>query len=84
VTQELGISKNPKYLMVTGHVNFPRGVGAARPALSAVYVLDTNSGNMVAYTVPWRREIAFSGRQQTGTLESLDTLRVRNVLIRDQ
>jgi hypothetical protein len=70
--------------MVTGHVNFPRGVGAARPALSAVYVLDANTGNMVAYTVPWRREVAFSGRQQLGKLEFLDALRVRNVLIRDQ
>jgi hypothetical protein len=82
--RDLGVTKNPGFLMVTGQVNFQRGGGMAQPALSAVYVLDTNSGKMIAYGIPWRRELVATGRPQIDTLVPIDFLQVRNVSIRDQ
>ncbi len=48
-----------KYLMVTGHANFPGG--AAGPASTVVYVLDTVSGGFVCYGVPFNRSAMNSG-----------------------
>lgn len=48
--------KNPKFLMVTGLISVRRGAGGARPAASAVYVAETNSGIVTAYGIPWARE----------------------------
>lgn len=74
VIKDLGLdpSKQPAYLMVTGQATFPRGGGAAQPAMSAVYVLDTSSGRFAAYSLPWRRDMASTGRPQIGMLTLLD------------
>lgn len=74
VIADLGMenSKRPEYIMVTGMINFQRGVGAARPSQSAVYVVDGNTGNYVAYAVPWIREANQVGRPQMGGLVRLD------------
>jgi hypothetical protein len=84
VAQDLGIAKNGKYLMVTGLVNFVRGANLYRPSLSVVYVLETNTGNMVAYGIPWQREAAATVRPQIGTLIPIDAMKVRTISIRDQ
>lgn len=74
VIRDLGLdpSKQPAYLMVTGQATFSRGGGAAQPAMSAVYVLDTSSGRFAAYSLPWRRDMASTGRPQIGMLTLLD------------
>ena len=85
VIQDLGIdqSKRPKYLMSTGQIQFPRGGNIARPASSVVYVLDTTTGNYAAYGLPWRRELAKSGRSQSGQLALLDSGKARTAAIRE-
>lgn len=75
--------KRPEFLLATGRANFPRGQGAARPAFSAVYVIETNSGNFAAYGVPWRRGASTLGKPQLGELVLLDAGRARSAAIRD-
>ena len=58
--------------MTTGAINFPRGATAARPGNSIVYVLETTTGNYAAYGIPWRRELAATGRPQAAALQLLD------------
>jgi hypothetical protein len=82
VTRELGVAKNPSYLMVTGEMSFPRGGGMMRPALSVVYVVDSSTGNMVAYGIPWHRNVgSVVGQPQIGPLVPLDAIRVRNIAV---
>ena len=83
VVNDLGVGQNPKYLMVTGRISLPRGAAPARLAESVVYVLDSNSGNFVAYTLPWRRELASVGSPQSGRLVVLDVGRARETPIRE-
>jgi hypothetical protein len=70
VVKDLGMEKGkkPRYLLVTGRANFPHGGGAVRPAFSAVYVIDDNTGKWAAYVVPWDRPKVVKGTPQTGTL----------------
>ena len=74
VMNDLGVdnTKRPEYLMVTGLVNFPRGITPARPARSAIYVVDGNTGLYVAYGVPWVQQANQVGRPQMGGLIRLD------------
>ena len=81
VIKDLGAGQNPKYLMVTGRISLPRGASPARVAESAVYVLDSNTGNFVVYTLPWRREMASVGAPQAGQLVVLDYGRARESVV---
>lgn len=52
VLQDMQIQgKKPKFLLVTGYMNFRTG-GTSRPAQSVVYVVDANTGRYAAYGVP--------------------------------
>ena len=84
VIRDLGLDKDktPRYLMVTGRVDFPRGAGTARAAQSVVYVIDGNSGKFAAYGIPWRKELASQGRPQAGALLLLDGGDARMAAIR--
>jgi hypothetical protein len=55
VVNDLGVTKNPKYLMVTGAANFRYGGGNYKPADCVVYIADQNTGRYVAYMLPWNR-----------------------------
>ncbi len=85
VMKDLGMdpAKQPSYLMTTGLAQFARGGGAARLAFSVVYVLDTTTGNFAAYTLPWRRDMANTGRIQTGALVLLDVGQGPTAVIRE-
>lgn len=79
VTKEFGAAKNPEYQLVTGLVNFRRSVTpSVRRAMSVVYVLNSATGQMVAYGIPWHREAATTGRKQIGTLQTIDGMLVRD------
>ena len=86
VRADLGVgqSKKPKFLMVTGLASFNRGAGAIRPGLSAIYVIDANTGKFAAYGVPWSRQLANTVRPQAGALRLLDVGQIgREGLIRE-
>jgi hypothetical protein len=66
VQAQLGMSKNPEYLLVTGLAEPPSAGTNVRPAASVVYVVDTKSGFFAAYTIPWNRSLESSAAMQGG------------------
>lgn len=76
-------TKNPKYLMVTGVADFPRGRGSAQVAKSILYVTEASSGWVAAYSIPWNAAAQAAGRPQTGEFVPLDKRQFRTLLIRD-
>ena len=85
VVHDLGvdISKNPKYLMVTGNSVFRRGGGQVQPGNAVVYVAELTSGKVAAYAVPWSQAYATAGRQIHAPLILLDVYPMRVSLARE-
>jgi hypothetical protein len=83
VVQTLGVEpgKKPKYLMVTGIANLPRGIGPNRLGQSVVYVVDSNTGNFAVWGIPWNGRAASLGVGQINTMVWLDSGKARNVVI---
>lgn len=82
VIQALGVEpgKKPKYLMVTGVANFPRGIGG-RLGQCAVYVVDSNTGNFGVWGVPYNRNAAATGTLQMAPLYFINAGKARNVAL---
>ncbi len=77
-------SKNPKYLMVTGSADFPRGRGQSQVARSILYIAEANSGWVAAYSIPWNQAAQAAGRSQAGEFVPLDKRKFRTMMIRDK
>jgi hypothetical protein len=60
VTPQLGQSKNPEYLLVSGQTAAARLGGNVKLAQSLIYVVDTRSGYFAAYTAPWNSSLESS------------------------
>ncbi len=79
---QIGATKNPKFMMVTGTVAGMRR--SSQPiASSLVYVVDSTSGRFAVYAVPWRRDLFSSGRAQQGELVLVQAGSVRTAAIRE-
>lgn len=86
VTADLGAEagKAPQYLLVTGMLTTrATGAGAARPGNCVAYVVDSRSGNVGVYGVPWNRSIVATGRAQGGALVRVAVGKVRNLAVRE-
>lgn len=70
VLSDLGVEadKTPQLVMVTGTVNYRGSSSTTRPANAIVYVADSNTGNVVGYSIAWNRSMASSGGSQSGAL----------------
>jgi hypothetical protein len=82
---QLGQAKNPKFLMVTGGLAL-RGKNVIQPGLSAIYVVELNSGVLGAYAVPWaggRSNVAGAAPQYL-SFQLLDKAKMRDVAVRPQ
>ncbi|MEN1679055.1 MAG: hypothetical protein AAGJ46_05650 [Planctomycetota bacterium] len=79
-----GAAKNPKYLMVTGMANIPRGRGNTQIARSVVYITEATTGRMVAYVMPWNSSMQASGRPQAGQFLKIAQVELRSTFVRDQ
>jgi len=79
VIKDLGFekTKKPNYLLVTGVTSFVGRTGTTRPGLSVAYVVDPNTGNFVAYGVPWDQTAAARMAPQMGALVKLDAQGIR-------
>ena len=77
-------SKNPKYLMVTGTADIPRGRGNTQIARSVVYITDATSGQMAAFVMPWNSSSQAAGREQTGTFLKIANVQLRTTFVRDE
>jgi hypothetical protein len=80
---EDSVSKNPKYLMVTGLADFPRGRGQTQVASSILYITEANSGMVAAYSIPWNQAAQVAGRSQGGKFVPLDRGKFRTMMIRE-
>ena len=83
VGEALGTAgKGGSFIMVTGNADFPRA--SNRPvATTLVYVLNTATGNFIAYAIPFDRTLVNSGRPQQGTLIPMGTGQANPVVDRD-
>lgn len=77
-------AKNPKYLMVTGMANIPRGRGNTQLAQSVVYVTEATTGQMAAYVMPWNTSMQSAGKIQNGTFLKIADVQLRSTFVRDQ
>ncbi len=69
VIPQLGQSKNPEYLLVSGGTAAARLGGNVKLAQSLIYVVDTRSGYFAAYTAPWNSSLEnSSGSPQGGQM----------------
>lgn len=51
---EIQLPQSPNYMMVTGMADVRGGaVARRRPAISTIYVAETNTGVVLAYVMPW-------------------------------
>ncbi|MEM6655439.1 MAG: hypothetical protein AAF596_06520 [Planctomycetota bacterium] len=76
--------KNPKYLMVTGVANIPRGRGNTQIARSVVYITEATTGQMAAFVMPWNSSNQAAGRGQIGTFRKIANVQLRSQFVRDQ
>lgn len=78
------VPKNPKFLMVTGMANIPRGQAAFQPGRSLVYVAEASSGYVNAYAVPWDGSLNNKGLPQRGTFYRVAGGPFRTAFVRDE
>ncbi|UUO05924.1 hypothetical protein M4951_21470 [Blastopirellula sp. J2-11] len=77
-------TSKPQFMLLVGRAMFQGGRTVnARPANSVVYVIDSVSGNFVAYGIPWQENVASRGGAQTGALIPISKGSARNVMIRE-
>ena len=84
ILQDFGPIKNPKFLIVTGQANMPRGRAPFQYAQSIIYVAEVTSGQVMAYSVPWNSARQAAQQPQQGGFVKLDTLRFRAIQDRNR
>lgn len=86
ITQDFGgAGRRPKYLMVTGLVNIPRGRGNSQISRTAIYITEATTGQMAAYVMPWNSSLQAAGKGQQGTFIRVGTVPLRSdTFVRDQ
>jgi hypothetical protein len=75
------ITKQPKYLLVSGMASFRRGAGVQQLGSSVLYVAELTSGKVAAYGVPWNPAARNASGQ--APLIPLDVYQFRNVQVRN-
>lgn len=78
-----GGAKNPKYLMVTGLANIPRGRGV-QLGNSLIYIAEASSGEVAAYALPWNASLNAKGQAQRGEFVPLAKGSFRTTFVRDE
>jgi len=78
-----GEDKSPKYLMVTGQANLPRGRANFQFAKSVVYIAEATTGQVGCYTIPWNSTAQAAGQPLRAQFQPLDKLQFRTAVIRE-
>ena len=79
VQAQLGQSKNPEYLLVSGGTFGARLTGNVKLAQSLIYVVDTRSGYFAAYSAPWNSSMENSaGAAQMAPMIFMDGGQIRD------
>jgi hypothetical protein len=80
-SMQIDVSKNPKFLMITGILGMRRGAGPG-VAQSVVYVAESTTGRVGAFVAPWDRAASTAGRPVRGALRLLDVAQMRTTVLR--
>jgi len=78
------VTKNPRYLIVTGFADMPRGRASFQFAKSIVYVAEASTGQVAAYSIPWSTSLQAAGKPQSGEFQPLDLAQFRTAIVRDE
>lgn len=79
-----GIADSPKFLMVTGQADIPRGRGTSQIGKSLIYVAEASSGQVAAYALPFNSTLNAAGAPQMGTFIRVAHGSFRDVYVRDE
>jgi hypothetical protein len=74
----------PRFLMVTGEADLPRGRGATQIGRSLVYVAEATSGQVFAYALPFDGTLNAAGKPQIGTFVRVGGGSFRDAFVRDE
>lgn len=78
------VPKNPKFLMVTGSANIPRGQAPFQIGQSFIYIAEASSGTVNAYALPWNASLNNKGESQRGTFIRVAGGPFRTAFVRDE
>jgi hypothetical protein len=78
--------KAPKFLMVTGISQLRQRGNQYQPGAAVIYVMETGSGTLAAYAVPWNvgRATLPSVAPQANAFVLLNVTKFRNIAVRPQ
>jgi hypothetical protein len=79
-----GIGDPPRFLMVTGLADIPRGRGVTQIGKSLVYIAEATTGQVAAYVVPYNSTLNAAGAPQTGTFIRVARGSFRDTFVRDE
>ncbi len=78
------LSKNPKYLMVTGMADLPRGRGNSQLGDSLIYIAEASSGEVHSYALPFNTSLNAKGEIQEAPLIHVAGGPFRTTFVRDE
>jgi len=78
------INEAPRFLMVTGQADIPRGRGTTQISKSIIYVAEATSGQVCAYVLPYNSTLNAAGNSQRGGFIKVSGGSFRDAFIRDQ
>lgn len=79
-----GVADAPKFLMVTGLVDLPRGAGPSQVSKCLVYVAEATSGQVYGYALPFSSTLSAAGKTQIGGFYKVGGGSFRDVFVRDE
>jgi hypothetical protein len=77
------VADTPRFLMVTGEADIPRGRGPTQIGKSLVYVAEATSGQVFAYALPFDATSNAAGKPQVGGFIRVGGGSFRDVFVRD-
>jgi hypothetical protein len=78
------IADTPRFLMVTGLADLPRGGGPSQLGRSLIYVAEASSGQVFAYALPFDGSLNAAGRPQIGGFLRVGGGSFRDAFVRDK
>jgi hypothetical protein len=74
----------PRFLMVTGMADLPRGAGPTQIGKALIYIAEASSGQVAAYVLPFNSTLNASGAMQTGPFVRVARGSFRDAFVRDE
>jgi hypothetical protein len=78
------VADQPRFLMVTGAADIPRGRGATQIGKSLIYIAEATSGQVFAYALPFNSTLNAAGQGQVGGFIRVGGGSFRDAFVRDQ